>query len=160
MLEDVASTLRLAMSEVAFEVRASGSSLAMKGVGGAPDWMQHEMAVWNVGEQLRAIGVAALRRDKGVDRLLEVLAELVGFGELGKGRQALVGLIGDLGSDDVIQAVAAKHLLDDEVSAVLLGALAKRKLPGYSSAAEACLQKSRVPVVQRAARKYLKLNLG
>lgn len=160
VLEDVVGVLDPAISQVANVVRSFGPSISMKGVGGAPDWMQHEMVVWDVGEALRQVGVATLRRDPNVHRLLEVLVEVVQMSELGKGRQALVSLITDLGTDEVITALATTHLSDDEISAELLAALAKRRLRGFSSSAEACLRNSRAHIVRRTARRYLKLNLG
>lgn len=134
------------------------SAVELRGVGGAPDWTQLELAVWQAGEDIR--GATGRLKGSGstgpiVDQVLAVVATV----GLGKGRQSFVALASDLGGEDAVRRLTA-HLDDDEVNGAIVGAMVKRKVAGYSARVAPLTARPHPPLTQRNARKYLKLALG
>lgn len=152
------STKLKSPDELAMEVyalaefwRTHFTSNYMDGVDGAPDWLEFEHRLWQLGETLRK--VIKVKKWKGKNALLDTIAEILCDPKFGKGRQTFALLLGDFGGREYGQSLGAV-LNDSEVNGHSIKALCKAKINGYRIPVQAVLDSSK-GWVRTAAKKYL-----
>ncbi len=130
------------------------TSVEMQGVEGAPDWASYEMRIWDLGESLRLL--MKRRKDwRGKEKLLDSVADVLSNKEYGKGRQTFALLLGDFGSGEYGDTLAA--VLDDpEVAGHAVKALTKARIAGHEKAVRR-LAEDATGWVRSAAKKYMKV---
>jgi hypothetical protein len=136
------------------DVAEHARGVSMRGVAGAPDWLDYEMVLWHTSEELREY-LKARRKIRGSQPLFDAIAELVQDPAFGKGRQNFVMVLGQYGGLDYADVIAG--LLDDpDVSAQALHALRKLKDGRFVDAARRLEADPPYPAARREARAYLK----
>lgn len=123
----------------------------MEGVGDAPDWLEYEMRIWELGETLRSI--CKSQRWKGTNPLMDAAAHILAKKQYGKGRQSFALLLGDFGGIDYAEPLV-KGLYDIEVQGHCIKAMNKAKISGYAPQVEELLENSS-GWIKSAAKRYL-----
>jgi len=126
----------------------------MAGVGGAPDWLGYENALWELSEDLRAL----LRRERATTApspLMDAVAKLVADVRFGKGRQNFVLVRGEFGGPEYREDLAVL-LDDDDIQAHVLSALVSISDGRHVVRAEKIAVSARSVAARRAAKRYLK----
>ena len=130
-------------------------SVYMKGVRGAPDWLEHESLTWELSELVR-LWLKARRSSIERDGVLDAVAHLVRNERHAKGRQNFVLLLGECGGVRYGETLALL-LGDPNVAGHAVKALMKSQTPGYTAQVQKVLSKAKAAWVKTAARKYLAL---
>lgn len=148
-LSSVGVVLRDALGELV----ATGRTVSMEGVKGAPDWYVFETECWNLFEKLRSF-LQQNRQLRGRNELLDVLASVAADRQFGKVRQNLVLMLAEFGKDSYA-SVIGKLLYDNEVFGHAIKALIRGKIKGYSSEVSDILNRTKLGWIRSAAKKYL-----
>lgn len=127
------------------------NTVYMKGVDGAPDWLEYEHKIWQLGESLR--GVFKAKRWKNNAELLRAVSTILKNENFGKGRQTFALLLGEYGDEQYGQILGGL-LSDVEVNGHCIKALNKAKIKGYNAPVEEVYNKSS-GWIRSAAKKYL-----
>jgi hypothetical protein len=133
--------------------REHKSQVYMAGVGGAPDWLEYEHWVWQLGEALRFL----FKKKKGwhgKSKLLDTCAEILTDDSYGKGRQTFALLLGDFGKGNYGSSLGAM-LNDSEVQGHCIKALAKAGIKGFADEIHA-IENASHGWIRKAASGYLK----
>lgn len=148
--EDLVKALPL----IATHLAATRHGIGQRGIQGGPDWMNVEIALWDLSEEIRGIMVRD-KMSRGRTPLLDAVADIVRDPAYGKGRQNFVLMLGELGKGEYT-AVLADLLDDDTVSGHAISALAKTRTPGFEKEAERLMEEAPTPNHRREAKKYLR----
>lgn len=118
---------------------------------GIPGWHQHELALWNIGEQIRQLLAESGKwmDDAQVDAVLQICLN----SSAGRGRQSFVLLLGKVRYARFAPSVALL-LQDAEVCGQAVNTLYKMKADGYAHLIQP-LSEHELAWIRREAKRYL-----
>jgi hypothetical protein len=119
-------SVALALEEAADEWERNARHLSMKGVAGAPDWMQFERRLWALGESLRLCFVKR-KRWRSWSNVFNVAARCAIDPRFHKGRQSLILLLGHFAAEEYAE-ILSQLVEDEEVRGHALMALRTGKI--------------------------------
>lgn len=118
---------------------------------GIPGWHQHELALWNIGEQIRQLLAESGKwmDDAQVDAVLQICLN----SSAGRGRQSFVLLLGKVRYARFAPSVA-QLLQDAEVCGQAVNTLYKMRADGYADLIHS-LSEHEQAWIRREAKRYL-----
>jgi hypothetical protein len=125
----------------------------MHGVGGAADWLEYEILLWQLSELVRT-WVKGNRKRGEIKCVLDAVAAIVLDKRLAKGRQHFILILGEYGGKGYADMLG-QALNDPDVSGHAVKALVRSRAPGYVTLVERLLSEPKPAWVRSAARKYV-----
>lgn len=121
----------------------------------APEWLEFEYKIWNIGENIRK---NILRANRKLDETqIQKILEICKNSNAKKGRQSFVMLLGKTAYKNHAQELIAL-LNEEEINGYIVSTIYKMKAVGYKNEIAPFLNSSNV-WVRNIAKKYFELNI-